>query len=37
MLSGGFADRKHTAHLASVEFCAEGAKLCVQSRCSPFK
>ena len=22
MLSGGFADRKHTARLASVEFCA---------------
>ncbi|CAH0535219.1 hypothetical protein [Oscillospiraceae bacterium] len=35
MLSGGSADRKHTYHLASVEFCPKGAKLCAQSRCSP--
>ena len=27
---------KHTAHLASVEFCASGAKLCAQSRRRPF-
>ena len=27
---------RHTAHLASVEFCASGAKLCAQSRRSPF-
>ena len=33
-VSGGFADRKHTDRLASVEFCASGAKLCAQSRCN---
>ena len=26
ILSGGFADRKNTARLASVEFCPIGAK-----------
>ena len=36
MLSGGSADRKHTYRLASVEFCASGAKLCAQSRRTPF-
>lgn len=36
ILSGGFADRKNTARLASVEFCALGAKLCAQSRRNPF-
>ena len=36
MLSGGFADRKHTAHLASVEFCPVGAKFCAQTRCILF-
>ena len=36
MLSGGSADRKHTLRLASVEFCASGAKLCAQSRRRPF-
>ncbi|CAH0542784.1 hypothetical protein [Oscillospiraceae bacterium] len=35
MLSGGFADRKHTYRLASVEFCPYGAKLCAQSRRNP--
>ena len=37
MLSGGFADRKHTSHAASVEFCPEGTKLCAQSACNPLK
>ena len=36
MLSGGFADRNNTSRLASVEFCAFGAKLCAQSRCILF-
>ena len=36
ILSGGFADLKNTARLASVEFCPIGAKLCAQSRRSSF-
>ena len=32
MLSGGSADRKHTLRLASVEFCASGAKNYARSR-----
>ena len=36
MLSGGFADRKHTKRLASVSFSRSARKACTQSRRSPF-
>ena len=36
MLSGGFADRKHTARLASVEFCALAQNYARSRGATPF-